>query len=246
MQAIIMAAGKGRRLGRFSDSQPKSFMEIKGVPLIDYNIALLRSVGVNDIIIVTGYQYALFEHKYGSKEFIELIYNPFYEYANVIGSFWAGMHLLHGEFIFAHADSICDIGIISDLAAATSDIVLPVDFAAYDDEAMGVRCVNGMAVEINKKIPIGSEETGEFIGYVKISKNMLPHVKEEVINLLKQNEHAEYFEASIQKLMDKQKYDIATLSTNGRFWAEIDFIEDYEKAIREIPDSLVELARALS
>lgn len=38
MQAIIMAAGKGSRLGSLTEGNPKSFVEIKGKKLIEYNL----------------------------------------------------------------------------------------------------------------------------------------------------------------------------------------------------------------
>ena len=52
MQAIIMAAGKGSRLGGLTADMPKAFLEIKGIKLIEYNIALLHSCGIKDIILV--------------------------------------------------------------------------------------------------------------------------------------------------------------------------------------------------
>ena len=56
MQAIIMAAGKGSRLGSLTESKPKSLLEIKGKRLLDINIAMLHKYGIWDITIVTGYQ----------------------------------------------------------------------------------------------------------------------------------------------------------------------------------------------
>ena len=45
MQAIIMAAGKGSRLGQLTKDKPKSFVEVKGIKLLEYNIALLHEYG---------------------------------------------------------------------------------------------------------------------------------------------------------------------------------------------------------
>ena len=42
MQAIIMAAGKGSRLGTLTMGKPKSFAEIHGKKLIEYNLKLLQ------------------------------------------------------------------------------------------------------------------------------------------------------------------------------------------------------------
>ena len=42
MQAIIMAAGKGSRLGKLTEGKPKSFIKINGKRLIDYILRLLQ------------------------------------------------------------------------------------------------------------------------------------------------------------------------------------------------------------
>jgi choline kinase len=241
MQAIIMAAGKGSRLGGLTKGQPKSFLEIKGHRLIDYNIALLRHHGIKRIIIVTGHGCRSFEDEYAGAPDIELVFNPFYEYVNVLGSFWVGMRYLTEDFLFFHADSICDPELFLEIIQSPGDIVLPVDHDTYNEEAMGVRCMYGQAVEISKKIPIG-EACGEFIGIAKFAGDLLPQIIEEAIRLLKEKELSEYFEAAIQRLIDKQMYNIVILPTNGRFWAEIDFIEDFEKAVSAIPDALIQMA----
>ena len=71
---------------------------------------------------------------------------------------------------------------------------------------------------------------------------MLPFVKEAVISLLKQKQFSEYFEAAIQWLIDRDLCNVTVLPTKGRFWAEIDFVEDFEKASQEMPNALVQLA----
>ena len=242
MQAIIMAAGKGSRLGALAEGKPKSFLEINGIRLIDYNIALLRHYGVERITIVTGCYAEAFEREYANWQGVGLVFNPFYEHANVLASFWAGMHLLTDDFIFVHADSLCDPDILRELIVSPGDVVLPVDFETYDEEAMGVRCENGKPVEVGKHIPLDAGETGEFIGYARVSKSLIPPIKGAVIGLLKKKMFTEYFEASLQCLIDSGMYNIATFPTNGRFWIEIDFIGDYEKAVREIPSSLDAIA----
>jgi len=242
MQAIIMAAGKGIRLGKFTEGKPKSFAQIEGYKLIDYNIALLRHFGIKRIIIVTGFNYQAFEEEYGNEQDIKLIYNPFYEQVNVQGSFWVGMPYLDDDFIFIHADSLCAPEIFKEMLDSPGDIVLPVDYDTYNEEAMGVRLENGYAVEISKEIPI-DKACGEFIGFAKISKTILKDIKEATESSLKQNKFKEFFEASIQILMDKRKSNISIIPTKGRFWAEIDFIEDFENAASEIPNSLIQIMK---
>ena len=50
-----------------------------------------------------------------------------------------------------------------------------------------------------------------------------------------------YFESAVQRLIDEEVFNIIAVPTEGAFWAEIDFIEDYEKAAAEIPQSLTEI-----
>ncbi len=77
MQAIIMAAGRGSRLGNLTDDRPKSFLEVDGESLIDHNIKMLYAFGIREIKIVTGYKNEMFEEHFKGDENIELIYNPF-------------------------------------------------------------------------------------------------------------------------------------------------------------------------
>lgn len=106
MQAILMAAGKGTRLGSMTADIPKSFVEIKGENLIDININMLRNHGINDIIIVTGCHADMFEKNCGSRR-KKLVYNPFYGFTNVIGSFFMGMNELKDDFIYARRYPLC-------------------------------------------------------------------------------------------------------------------------------------------
>lgn len=59
MQAIILAAGRGRRLGNMTQGKPKAMMDVAGRPLIDYTVAFVRSLGVSysDTIVVGGHLY---------------------------------------------------------------------------------------------------------------------------------------------------------------------------------------------
>ena len=66
-------------------------MEIKGKKLIEYNLGLLQRYGVDEIIIVTGYRCEAFEELTRGMRNVRLMYNPFYEMVNVLGSFYMGM-----------------------------------------------------------------------------------------------------------------------------------------------------------
>lgn len=241
MQAIIMAAGKGSRLGDITKEKPKAFTEINNIKLIEYNIALLHYYGINDITIVTGYRHAQFEALLSSVPGIHMVYNPFYELMNVLGSFYMGQSELHEDVIYLHADTLCDPQIMDELINAEGDMVLPIDFKVCDEEAMKVLTEFGKIKQISKQIPCDIAE-GEFIGIAKISKNILQSLKNASIKVLERGEYASYFEGAIQELIDTGMGRIIPLDTNGRFWGEIDFVEDLERVIHELPKKLVAIA----
>ncbi len=56
MQAIILAAGMGKRLGTFTEHNTKCMVEVNGVTLIERMLQQLKKYGITKIIIVVGYQ----------------------------------------------------------------------------------------------------------------------------------------------------------------------------------------------
>lgn len=241
MQAIIMAAGKGSRLGTLTENKPKAFLKINGIRLIEYNIALLHAYGITDILIVTGYQEEYFEEMARKISGLRCIYNPFYEMANVLGSFYMAQEYLSEDAVYLHADTLCSPDILKEMLHSSGDMVLPVDFKPCDEEAMKVRTMDGCVTEISKEIPCDIGE-GEFIGIARINKAILPDLRAAVKKLMKEKQFGSYFEGAVQELIGLQKYQLKALPTKDRFWAEIDFEEDYKKAGNEIEDELIRLA----
>ena len=58
---------------------------------------------------------------------------------------------------------------------------------------------------------------------------------------MKEKKFSEYFESAVQKLVDEEDYRIRAVPTAGAFWAEIDFVEDYNKAVSCMPESLIKI-----
>jgi choline kinase len=56
VRAVILAAGRGSRLGALTDDGPKGLVPLAGRPLLDRQIAALRAAGIDDIALVTGYR----------------------------------------------------------------------------------------------------------------------------------------------------------------------------------------------
>lgn len=238
MQAIIMAAGRGSRLGNLTDDIPKAFLEARGHRLIDYNLALLHENGIEDIKIVTGYKAELYEALAQKHAGMTCIYNPFYEHCNVLGSFYMAQEKLeHADTVYLHADTLCAPEIFREMVQGSGDIVMPVDFKDCDSEAMKVTTKAGQVIKVSKEID-ETESEGEFIGMAKLSKKVMPAIKEASRKLMRNGCLKSYFEGAIQEVIDQGGYSIPALPTRNRFWGEVDFEEDYNYVKSNLPDTL--------
>ena len=56
MQAIILAAGMGRRLGEFTKQNTKCMVQVNGTRLIDRLLGQLSKLSLSRIVIVIGYE----------------------------------------------------------------------------------------------------------------------------------------------------------------------------------------------
>lgn len=244
MQAVIMAAGKGSRLGGLTNNEPKSFLKVKEIRLIEYNIALLHAYGIKNILVVTGYQNEKMEALVGTTDGVKCVYNPFYEMMNVLGSFYMAQdYLSEDDIIYMHADTLCAPEIMEDMLRSDADMTLPVEYKSCDEEAMKVLTdKEGSVLQISKQIPCEKSE-GEFIGIAKIKREILCPLKAACKKLMQEKQFMAYFEGAVQELINQHKYNIRAVSTGNHFWGEVDFEEDYERVKSQIPESLVRIAK---
>lgn len=65
MKAVIIAAGKGKRLSPITSTTPKPMIPIGGKPLLEHSILSLREVGITEILIIVGYRENIIKDYFG-------------------------------------------------------------------------------------------------------------------------------------------------------------------------------------
>ena len=92
MDALIMAAGRGSRLGGLAEDRPKSLIDLGGITPLEQQLDLLIARGVSRALLVTGYRRELLqeaaERQAAGRIGLEFIFNPFWSVTNVLGSAW--------------------------------------------------------------------------------------------------------------------------------------------------------------
>jgi choline kinase len=240
VDALIMAAGRGSRLGAHSDDRPKSLVDLGGISPLELQIDLLASRGVERVLIVTGYRRELIVAaavaRAAGRLVIEPIWNPYWSVTNVVGSAWMARDRLRGAFLYLHADTVFAPSILDDLLEAPGPAVLPVDFRACEPEQMKAAVADGRVVELSKELP-AERTAGEFIGIGRFDEAAVQPIQAGMDAVLETGGLTSYFEAAINAAIEDGLV-VGTIATAGRPWTEIDFEADLELARQLLPDLL--------
>lgn len=226
MIGVILAAGKGSRLGGHTADTPKSLLKLNDTQtLLDYNIEVLEKLNVEKIYIVTGFNSSKIEdHVKGTS--IECIFNPFWNCCNVLGSLYMTLPYIENDFLFLHADTLVGFEVWEKLFSYEGDIVMPFKRKICGEEEMKVKLdEQGNLLQVNKTMD-EKDADGEFLGIAKFSKNIVPYIREASDRLFKTGRLDFYMEAAVEEAI-RDKRDIKAFDIGDAKFIEVDFEEDY-------------------
>ncbi len=176
MRAIIIAAGRGRRLMPMTADVPKCFAEVQGKRLLDWDVAALKSVGITDVCFIGGYQIEKVKAQYPQFTFR---HNDNWENNNILLSLMYAEDLMNEPFICTYADVLYNTDLLNGLLNTKGDAVLSVDtcwMKRYEhrtmhppDDAEKVTVANGLVTRVHRGIE-PDKAHGEYTGIAKFSK----------------------------------------------------------------------------
>jgi L-glutamine-phosphate cytidylyltransferase len=234
MRGIILAAGKGSRLNGTIGDKPKCLLRVGGRTLIERQIDALRTVGIDDIAIVVGCQADHVRRVCGPG--VAYIENTRYAQTNSLYSLWMARPLLHDGFVVMNCDVLFHPQLLGDLVTARHEDALLIAYQDDDaeplgDEEMKIRARRGRVAAISKALP-PDEADGENVGVVKFG----PDGASLLSSLLDQRVAAgglkDWAPRAFADFAERRPLHL--VGTRGFPWTEIDFPEDYERAVREI------------
>ncbi len=175
MRAIIIGAGRGRRLMPTTENAPKCFAEIRGKRILDWTVDALKGGGVTDICFIGGYRMESVQRAYPHFTFR---HNPEWPDNNILVSLMCAEDLMDRPFITSYSDILFTPEIIAKLVASPDDIALGMDtdwrehyrprtqHPPHDAEKAITR--DGRVQRVHRDIPY-DDATGEFIGVAKFT-----------------------------------------------------------------------------
>lgn len=141
-RAMILAAGRGRRLAPLTDHTPKPLVEVAGRPIIEWLIAFLRAGGIEQVVINLHHLGDRIERALGDgrRLGVEIRYSREREIRDTGGGIRHAERLLASEpFVVANGDSLLELslGKVLDAHATSGAIATMVLRADPDPHAWG-------------------------------------------------------------------------------------------------------------
>lgn len=234
MQAVILAAGKGTRLGDLTKSLPKTLVELNGRPIIDYILSSLNPRVFSEVIIVGGYEFEILRgyiKKYGEGLKIRIVENKDYEKGSIL-TVQKAFPYFSDSFLLFNADHIYPKVVIENFANSSKDITCACDFdrnLTNDDMKIKLNEKKRVAL-IDKKL---TDFDCGYVGMTFCSKEKLELYRNYAQRTLDEFGENSNVEKIIHKLAD-DKINPSTYDISGYGWLEIDNLEDLIKARKEI------------
>src|SRR5580704_3047319 len=252
MRAIILAAGRGSRMGPLSDDRPKCLIELAGRTLIERQIAALRRGGAEEIGVVRGYRAETID-------FPDLSYfaNERWSQTNMVMSLArAASWLRAGPVIVSYADIFYRSDLVRALIGAPGPLVVAYDrdwrslwtrrFAdpLADAETFRVDAA-GQLLEIGGKTTRIEDIEGQYMGLLKFTPPAWSAIEALLGTLDASIRDRLDMTGLLRRLLACNEMPINTFGTDGQ-WGEVDNPEDVALYRQMVEQGEVTLEDALS
>ncbi len=228
MRAILLAAGRGRRLG---SDQPKCLLSIEGKTLLERHLENLPAAGITTLTIVVGYMKESIEAALAALSPsipVELIENPRFVHGSIVSLQVAADRLLEGG-IWMDADVLYPPALMAGLVkSAHPNCVLLDGRSDESGEEMMVGTRGGHAKKIARRVGKEWDFAGESVGFFKVSAEggrVMKRLLDEEVNAGRLDQE---YEAALDRAFNEA--DFGFERADAFAWTEIDFEEDVVKA----------------
>lgn len=239
MQAIILAAGMGKRLGDLTRNNTKCMVKVNGVPLIDRTLTQLSRLDLSRVILVIGYEgEKLRAHVGESYKGLKITYieNPVYDKTNNIYSLsLAKKELQEDDTLLIESDLIFEGQLLDKLVNNPYPNLALVDkYETWMDGTMVKLDDDNNIVNFVPKKAFRYDEVDSYYKTVNIYKFSRDFLKNSYVPFLEAYTKAlgnnEYYEQVLRVITLLDKCDLKALPLEGEKWYEIDDIQDLDIA----------------
>ncbi|MBI2898891.1 MAG: phosphocholine cytidylyltransferase family protein [Planctomycetes bacterium] len=230
-EAVIMAAGVGKRLKPFTEKHPKSLLDVGGRTLLERHLANLEAAGVERTTIVIGHFGDQIRDRFGARfeeMAIRYVENPRYTRGSIL-SMHAGLDGLRQSAVFMDADVLYHPEILRRLLRSEAPGCFLLDPSAKETgEEMMIGTRGGRCLKIARRVGADWDKAGEGVGFFALHESWLWIARQVFDDFLRRGVVDCEYEDALNALM--QEVPCAFVETGDLPWTEIDFPEDVAKA----------------
>jgi len=235
MDAIILAAGSGKRLGT---GRPKCLTMIGGRRLIDHQLDALAAAGVQDPIVVVGYKRDEVRAALGGRG--RVVVNERYAETNSMYSFLLARPHVQGDTFVLNADVLFDPLVAQRLARRPGSALAHDSSSGDEDEQMKVR-THGTRLRAMSKSLSARHCAGENLGLLFLDESAVQEAFAAAEQLVEQGGAKSWLAAAINAVARQERIECVDVA--GMPWVEIDFPDDLAHARRHVWPAIAKRTR---
>lgn len=235
LSALIVAAGRGIRMGPRGELTPKGLLEIGDTALVARSVALLKARGIGRVRIVTGHLAEQYEAAFADVEGVDLAHNPDYATTGSARSMITGLADMEGPILLLESDLVYEAAALATIGEGESCILVSGETKAGDevyiwtrDGAAGAPVFDMMSKD---KGAVEADHFGELVGISRFDAEDAERLKRAAEVVLGEDPKADY-ESTVIHMAKTQ--DIACRKIEDLAWSEIDSEEMYAHALGEV------------
>lgn len=239
MQAIILAAGMGKRLGEFTKNNTKCMVPVNGVSLIDRLFKQLTKLALKRVVLVVGYEGQKLIDYLGNERDglkIEYVCNPIYDKTNNIYSLFLAKELLQqDDTLLIESDLIFEYKMLQLLVDNPSpNLALVAKYETWMDGTMVKIDKDCNIVNFITKSAFNYSEVNQYYKTVNIYKFSKDFSRNKYVPFLdaycKAVGNNEYYENVLRIISFLSKSELKALPVDDYKWYEIDDKQDLDIA----------------
>lgn len=239
MQALMLAAGMGRRLGKYTETMTKCMVSVGGRTLLERTVEALKEAGIHRFVMVVGWEcdklVDYIQNTISDMEF-QFIYNHDYATTNNIYSLYmAREHLAADDTILLESDLVYDKKLLKDMVECPDENLVAV--AKYEQWMDGtVTTINeaGNIQEFIEKKNFSFSDVSNYYKTVNVYKFSKDFSRQQYIPFLEAYIKAygknQYYELVLKALAHLANAQLKAYILRDVNWYEIDDAQDLDIA----------------
>jgi choline kinase len=232
MQAVLLAAGLGSRLGALTRDLPKALIEVGGQPLLAYAVRFAQAAGAKHVVVVGGFGFDLVAAEVQRRALpVRLVENQAFRDGNLVSLFAARPHLAAGdgdELLVMNIDHIYRPAIAAIVGRPAGEVTafIDTDRVLGADDMKVERDEQGRVRRISKTL-----ETWDagYVGMTKVPEAASARYWAEAEAALAAEGRAIHVERVLARLAASGQPP-ACRDISGHGWLEVDLPEERDRA----------------